>query len=73
MNVVFVCSYITFAPLFGYLGDRYARKYIIAVGILIWTTTTLAGSFMERNVSTNCISRFMFKRTCEANPVGEDR
>lgn len=33
------------SPLFGYLGDRYTRKYIITVGILIWSAFTLTGSF----------------------------
>ena len=53
---------MAFAPIFGYLGDRYTRKYVMAVGILIWTITTLAGSFTERNVSINlCILWFIFK------------
>ena len=34
------------APLFGYLGDRYSRKYLMAVGIFFWSLATLLGSFM---------------------------
>lgn len=42
----FIVSYMIFAPLFGYWGDRYSRKYIMAFGILFWSLTTLFGSFV---------------------------
>ncbi|KAK9503507.1 hypothetical protein O3M35_010052 [Rhynocoris fuscipes] len=35
-----------FAPLFGYLGDRYSRRLIMAFGVFLWSLTTLLGSFM---------------------------
>jgi MFS family permease len=38
------------APLFGYLGDRYNRKYLIVGGITFWSLMTLLGSFVPRNV-----------------------
>ncbi|CAF0758443.1 unnamed protein product [Didymodactylos carnosus] len=38
-----------FAPLFGYLGDRYERKVIMIIGITLWSATTLAGSFIPSN------------------------
>ncbi|KAG1714264.1 Protein spinster 1 [Nymphon striatum] len=47
LQTVFICSYMVFAPLFGYLGDRYSRKAIICFGILFWSGTTLAGSFID--------------------------
>lgn len=46
LQTSFVCSYMIFAPIFGYLGDRYSRKMIMVGGILFWTVTTLAGSFI---------------------------
>lgn len=51
LQTSFIISYMVFAPLFGYLGDRYSRKYIIAVGVLFWSAMTLAGSFVS-NEST---------------------
>jgi MFS family permease len=36
-----------FAPVFGYLGDRHSRKWIMAVGVGIWVLAVLVGSFME--------------------------
>lgn len=39
------------APCFGYLGDRYNRKYIMSVGILFWALVTLASSFTPKEVS----------------------
>ncbi|KAG7249767.1 hypothetical protein CRUP_017878 [Coryphaenoides rupestris] len=42
---VFVCSYMILAPCFGYLGDRYNRKWIMSVGIAFWSLVTLASSY----------------------------
>ncbi|KAG8431203.1 hypothetical protein GDO86_019256 [Hymenochirus boettgeri] len=36
------------APLFGYLGDRYNRKYIMCVGIFFWSLVTLVSSFISK-------------------------
>uniref|UniRef100_T1J6E4 Major facilitator superfamily (MFS) profile domain-containing protein n=1 Tax=Strigamia maritima TaxID=126957 RepID=T1J6E4_STRMM len=46
LQTSFVCSFMILAPIFGYLGDRYNRKYIMAAGILFWSLTTLIGSFI---------------------------
>lgn len=51
LQTAFICSYMVFAPIFGYLGDRYNRKIIMAVGIFLWSITTLAGSFIPSDVS----------------------
>ena len=40
-----------FAPLFGYLGDRCNRKWVMVIGITIWSVATLLGSFMEEYYS----------------------
>ncbi|XP_017771278.1 PREDICTED: protein spinster isoform X3 [Nicrophorus vespilloides] len=47
LQTSFVLSYMVFAPLFGYLGDRYSRRYIMTGGVLLWSLTTLVGSFMD--------------------------
>uniref|UniRef100_U5EK81 Putative sugar transporter/spinster transmembrane protein n=1 Tax=Corethrella appendiculata TaxID=1370023 RepID=U5EK81_9DIPT len=46
LQTVFVFSYMIFALLFGYLGDRYSRKWIMALGVFLWSATTLIGSYM---------------------------
>ncbi len=52
LQTVFVISYMVAAPLFGYLGDRYNRKLIMFFGILFWSGSTLAASFIyDKNVS----------------------
>ena len=33
LQTAFVVCYMIFAPVFGYLGDRYSRKWLLAVGI----------------------------------------
>ncbi|CAB3221897.1 unnamed protein product [Arctia plantaginis] len=45
LQTVFIVAYMVFAPLFGYLGDRYSRRIIMAFGVALWSMTTLAGSF----------------------------
>lgn len=52
LQTAFVLSYMLFAPVFGYLGDRYSRRFIMAFGVLLWSLTTLIGSFMEVNEYT---------------------
>ncbi|EDW74346.2 uncharacterized protein Dwil_GK21866, isoform B [Drosophila willistoni] len=47
LQTAFVISYMVCAPVFGYLGDRYSRRWIMAVGVGLWSTTTLLGSFMQ--------------------------
>ena len=45
----FMLGYFLTSPFFGYLGDRYSRKVLISLGILVWSLGTiltgLAGSF----------------------------
>jgi len=47
LQTAFVVCYMLFAPVFGYLGDRYSRKLILGVGISFWSLATLIGSFMR--------------------------
>ncbi|XP_052893687.1 protein spinster isoform X2 [Anopheles moucheti] len=48
LQTAFVLSYMIFAPVFGYLGDRYSRKWIMVLGVSLWSTTTLLGSYMHQ-------------------------
>ena len=50
LQTVFICSYMLIAPLFGYLGDRYPRKWIVILGLTFWSFMTLMGSFVGPNV-----------------------
>lgn len=44
INTMFMVGYFFTSPLFGYLGDRFARKWLIAFGILFWSIgTTMTG------------------------------
>uniref|UniRef100_A0A1L8DE93 Putative sugar transporter/spinster transmembrane protein n=2 Tax=Nyssomyia neivai TaxID=330878 RepID=A0A1L8DE93_9DIPT len=47
LQTAFVLSYMICAPIFGYLGDRYSRRWIMALGVALWSGTTLLGSFMQ--------------------------
>jgi len=46
----FIISFMVFSPLFGYLGDRFSRKWIMTTGILFWSGFTLASSFVSSQV-----------------------
>lgn len=50
LQTVFVIAYMVFAPIFGYLGDRYSRRAIMAFGVTLWSLTTMIGSFMEVSI-----------------------
>jgi len=44
----FMLGYFLTAPVFGYLGDRYPRKYLMLSGVMVWSLAT-AGSGLAQN------------------------
>ncbi|VDP47508.1 unnamed protein product [Soboliphyme baturini] len=42
---------MVFAPLFGYIGDRYPRKFVILLGIVVWSGSVLLSTFVLSDVS----------------------
>ncbi|KAL2094993.1 hypothetical protein ACEWY4_009712 [Coilia grayii] len=49
LQTVFICSFMLLAPVFGYLGDRYNRKFIMVAGLAVWIVTTLCSSFITES------------------------
>jgi MFS family permease len=43
VNTIFMVGYFLTSPIFGYLGDRASRKWLIAAGIFVWTRHSLTG------------------------------
>jgi acyl-[acyl-carrier-protein]-phospholipid O-acyltransferase/long-chain-fatty-acid--[acyl-carrier-protein] ligase len=41
----FMIGYFLTAPFFGYLGDRFSRKWLIAFGIFVWSLGTVLTGF----------------------------
>ncbi|EDQ86657.1 uncharacterized protein MONBRDRAFT_33732 [Monosiga brevicollis MX1] len=47
LMTVFVVSYMLVSPIFGYLGDRWNRKNLIVIGMVLWALFTVGGSFAQ--------------------------
>jgi MFS transporter, Spinster family, sphingosine-1-phosphate transporter len=45
INTIFMLGYFVTSPIFGYLGDRASRKWLIATGIFIWSLGTVLTGF----------------------------
>src|SRR5256885_10582399 len=45
INTAFMLGYFLTAPFFGYLGDRISRKWLIALGIFVWSAGTVLSGF----------------------------
>src|SRR2546423_1109558 len=45
INSAFMLGYFLTAPIFGYLGVRISRKWLIALGIFIWSAGTVLSGF----------------------------
>ena len=51
LQTVFIVFYTIFAPICGYLGDRYNRKWIITAGISVWSGAVLCSTFVTDKVT----------------------
>ena len=49
LQSAFILSFIVAAPIAGFLGDRYSRKYIIIAGMFFWSCVTLGASFVPED------------------------
>jgi MFS family permease len=45
LATAFILGYLVTSPLFGYFGDRASRKWLIALGIFIWSLGTVLTGF----------------------------
>lgn len=50
----FMIGYFVTSPFFGWLGDRFPRKWLIAAGILVWSLGTMLTGFAPGFVSMIC-------------------
>jgi len=45
VNTIFMVGYFLTSPFFGFLGDRFSRKWLIAFGIFVWSLGTVLTGF----------------------------
>src|SRR3984885_10396374 len=45
LATAFMLGYFVTSPVFGWLGDRWSRKWLIAIGIFIWSLGTILTGF----------------------------
>jgi MFS family permease len=43
----FMLGYFLTAPIFGYLGDRFPRKYLMLGGVMVWSLATAGSGFAQ--------------------------
>ena len=55
-GTLFFLVYLLTAPVFGYLGDRYPRRAILALGAILWSLAT-AGAALARSYPMLLLSR----------------
>ncbi len=53
-NTAFMIGYFVTSPFFGYLGDRFSRKWLIAGGIFFWSLGTTLSAFSTGFVMLLC-------------------
>ncbi|GMT11197.1 hypothetical protein PFISCL1PPCAC_2494 [Pristionchus fissidentatus] len=49
LQTVFIATFVVISPICGYLGDRYNRKWIMAVGIFIWVAAVFGSTFIPKD------------------------
>jgi len=47
IGTAFMLGYFITSPVFGYLGDRASRKWLIAIGIFVWSLGTVLTGFAK--------------------------
>jgi len=45
LSTAFLIGYFVSSPFFGYLGDRFNRKWLISAGVLVWSAATFGTGF----------------------------
>nr|CDS28448.1 protein spinster [Hymenolepis microstoma] len=58
LQTSFIISYMCLSPVFGYLGDRWKRKYLMIIGLSVWTLFAFVSSF----VPSDRFGLFLFLR-----------
>jgi MFS family permease len=58
LATVFLLGYFITSPIFGTLGDRHARKGLIAAGVVVWSAATV-GSGLAFGIGTLILARAM--------------
>lgn len=54
IGTAFMLGYFLTSPIFGYLGDRMPRRWLIAAGVLVWSFGTLMSGHASAYVSLLC-------------------
>jgi MFS family permease len=47
LPTAFMWGYFLTSPLFGYLGDRWPRRWLVAAGVFVWSLGTLASGHVS--------------------------
>lgn len=50
LQTAFIVFYMIFAPVFGYYGDRYNRKFIMEIGLIVWMVAVILSTLCTPKV-----------------------
>lgn len=62
LQTVFVVFYMIIAPVCGYYGDRYNRKFILQIGLIVWMTAVILSTLCGPAVAF--LSLYVMSRSC---------
>src|SRR5260221_3750415 len=54
----FMWGYFITAPFFGYLGDRFPKKYLMLAGVIVWSLATACSGLAQNFTQLFCIRLF---------------
>ena len=57
LGTVFLSSFLLTAPIFGALGDRLPRKYLLLFGAVVWSLATVATGLSRNSVTMLFLAR----------------
>jgi MFS family permease len=61
LQTVYLLSFTLVLPIFGYIGDRYAKKHLVLFSLVVWSASLLSGAYVgQRHFPLFMLTRSLF-------------